>query len=129
MAKLKPFILPEPTLRARRIVDICDDHVYGACFKQNCLKSHEICRLDDGSDLFATEKLLPVPNVFNRERRTVSRGERPFDDDGPGRHSVQGPRHDNDYEEVGKIAILPTTDEVQASYPFDRKTLTDQRRS
>ena len=117
MAKFKPFILPKPTLQARRIVDICDEHVYGACFTQDCPKSHEVCRLNDGSDLFAAEKLVTVPNVFNRERRTISRGERPFDDDGPGRYSLQGPRHDNDYEEIGRIAILPTIDEVQLPFP------------
>ena len=117
MAGVKAFILPSPTLRARKLDDICDDHVHGTCFTQDCPKSHEICRLDDGSDIFAAERLVTIPNTFSHDRRIIARGERPFDDDGPGRISLSGPRHDNDYEDIGKITILPTTDEVRFVVP------------
>ena len=111
-AMVKPFVLPIPALQTRKLDEICDDHVFGTCFTRDCPKSHEICCLDDGSDLSAAEKLMTVPNTFSRERRFIARGERPFDDDGPGKHSFNGPRHDNDYEDIRKITILPTTDEV-----------------
>ncbi|KKY26734.1 putative nfx1-type zinc finger-containing protein 1 [Phaeomoniella chlamydospora] len=38
----------------------------------------------------------------------------PFDDDGPGNLSVEGPRHDNDHVNIRNIQILPTTDEILA---------------
>ena len=37
-----------------------------------------------------------------------------FTDDGPGRLSAFGPRHDNDHDEYRKVKILPTTDEILA---------------
>jgi hypothetical protein len=36
----------------------------------------------------------------------------PFEDDGPGMFAKHGPRHDNDHEDISKIKIFPTTDEV-----------------
>ncbi|OAG40425.1 hypothetical protein AYO21_05325 [Fonsecaea monophora] len=40
----------------------------------------------------------------------------PFTDDGPGKLSIFGPRHDNDHEDYRKIKILPTADEILAVY-------------
>ena len=37
-----------------------------------------------------------------------------FTDDGPGKLSVFGPRHDNDHDDFRKIDILPTPDEILA---------------
>ncbi|EXJ56956.1 hypothetical protein A1O7_07300 [Cladophialophora yegresii CBS 114405] len=47
----------------------------------------------------------------------LSRDPRPplsFTDDGPGRLSLLGPRHDNDHDDFRKIKILPTQDEILA---------------
>ena len=35
--------------------------------------------------------------------------------DGPGQLSAQGPRHDNDYEDICKIQIMPTAEEIRST--------------
>jgi hypothetical protein len=32
---------------------------------------------------------------------------------GPGQHRKEGPRHDNDFDDIGKIRIAPTSEELQ----------------
>jgi hypothetical protein len=51
------------------------------------------------------------PNFLSLEDRPIHHA---FDNDGPGRLSSLGPRHDNDHINFQDIQILPTTDEILA---------------
>ena len=87
------------------------DFIGGFCRKGNeCAKSHDICGVPDNRA--RTPPLNSLPNFLSLEPRALPRQEIPFESDGPGQLSIQGPRHDNDYVEIQRISILPTTDEI-----------------
>ncbi|KAG5949969.1 hypothetical protein E4U53_005601 [Claviceps sorghi] len=62
-------------------------------------------RLEVGNDIVAYQD-LPVEPVI-RENFVLRR-------DFPGRLSANGPRHDNDFEDISKISILPTFEEIMS---------------
>ena len=103
-AKLQPSTLPQlPT------GSVCQDHIEGFCRRGNeCAKSHAICAVP--SNLPATPVLDCPPNLLSFDPRVSARDCLPFDNDGPGHLSRFGPRHDNDYEDIQHIQILPTAE-------------------
>ncbi|KAG6009649.1 hypothetical protein E4U21_001713 [Claviceps maximensis] len=62
-------------------------------------------RLEVGNDIVAYHD-LPVEPVI-RENFVLRR-------DFPGKLSAEGPRHDNDFEDISKISILPTFEEIMS---------------
>ena len=105
-AKLQPSTLPRLPLSS-----VCQDFVEGFCRRGNeCSKSHSICAVLDERP--GSPVLECPPNFLSLDSRVYPRGSLPFDNDGPGRFSRWGPRHDNDHEDIQHIRILPTTDEI-----------------
>ncbi|KAK2761189.1 hypothetical protein FQN54_001710 [Arachnomyces sp. PD_36] len=60
------------------------------------------------------KKPATAPNHLSLVPREVAKGNKRFDDDGPGGLSAAGKRHDNDHVKIRDIQILPTTDEILA---------------
>lgn len=104
------------SLESQPLYSVCEDYVNGYCANdQNCNKSHKIVLLDGTSVVKDPITLVKCNHLLYEPRKGPKRGESAFDSDGPGRLCTNGPRHDNDYEEIGDIKILPTTDEVCVS--------------
>ena len=105
-AKLQPSTLPQLPAAL-----VCQDYIEGFCRRgDECAKSHSICAVP--SNIPATPVLDCLPNLLSFDPRVSPRDCLPFDNDGPGRLSAFGPRHDNDHEDIQLIQILPTTDEI-----------------
>ncbi|KAG6014275.1 hypothetical protein E4U43_006735 [Claviceps pusilla] len=60
-------------------------------------------RIEVGNDIIAYQDLPAEP--VTREKFVLRR-------DFPGRLSAEGPRHDNDFDDISKISILPTFEEI-----------------
>lgn len=98
---------------------LCRDHLKGFCRKGDaCSQSHAIYRVVSGAQ--SAEAPAPIsstPNVLLVSPRLSPRVHSIFDHDGPGRLSINGPRHDNDHTNIRNIRILPTADEILARRP------------
>ena len=102
-----------PRLECIPLSAICQDFVYGFCKNRDaCSKIHKIVLVQDTT--IPTTPVTPssISNYLSLEPRVALPSDRTFDEDGPGRLSTAGARHDNDFESIKDIRILPTTDEV-----------------
>ena len=90
---------------------LCTDYINGFCRRgDKCYKSHEICVVP--TDIPQSLTIKCQANCLSLEPRHFPLSKRPFDGDGPGFLSKNGPRHDNDHVDIKDIRILPTTDEI-----------------
>ena len=106
-----PHIVPH--LEKIPLSEICSDFVDGFCpNKDACSKSHKVVLVQELSSTKRTDRLSSVPNILSLEPRVAPQDGVMFDEDGPGSLSSAGARHDNDFESIKDIKILPTTDEV-----------------
>ena len=117
MTYIKAGQLESSTLPQLPIASLCLDFINGFCRRgDQCAKSHEICAVPGTTSPMSVGDCLRR-NYLSLEPRRVSQIEPLFDDDGPGRLSKYGPRHDNDHINVKNIKILPTTDEILCRRP------------
>ncbi|KAL9127763.1 MAG: hypothetical protein Q9217_003421 [Psora testacea] len=90
---------------------LCQAFIDGFCRRGHaCQKSHEVCAIDDDSQ--PKPRLTSFPNHLSLTPRVSLLDHSPFNDDGPGDLSTDGPRHDNDHVDIRHVEILPTTDEI-----------------
>ena len=102
-----------PHLEKVPLSEVCSDFVDGFCPNRDaCSESHKVVRIQEHSSTKRTEHLPSVPNFLSLEPRVAPQDGVMFDEDGPGSLSSAGARHDNDFESIKDIKILPTTDEV-----------------
>ncbi|KAL8827937.1 MAG: hypothetical protein Q9191_002883 [Dirinaria sp. TL-2023a] len=62
--------------------------------------------------VYENTELQTEPNILSVEPRRAPDDETQLDIDGPGHLSHHGPRHNNDQENIFKIKVLPTADEI-----------------
>ena len=110
MTAIRAAKLFPPAIPTRAISDLCVDFVDGFCRAgDTCTKSHEICEILTQA---IKEPLAELqPNTLALHPRIVPKNQ-PFDHDAPGVLSANGARHDNDFVDIHKIRVLPTTDEI-----------------
>ncbi len=109
---IKAAHLVKSTLRQLPPDALCQAFLDGFCRRGHvCDKSHEICRVED-ERVQAAQPVLCPSNFLSLTPRFLHPDQSPFDDDGPGWLSSNGPRHDNDHVKIEHIQILPTADEV-----------------
>lgn len=108
--------LPTPVLPQCIESSLCKEHLKGFCRNGDaCSQSHVIYRVVSGAQ--APEVPSPIsstPNTLCVRPRLPPKDESVFEHDGPGRLSINGPRHDNDHVNIRNIRILPTADEILA---------------
>lgn len=110
MSGIKAQVELSPHLESQPLAGICMKFVNGFCPEGNsCWQSHRIVIIEDERLHAAIES---ITNILDIEYRYIKR--KAFDNDGPGHRSMSGPRHDNDFERIQDIRILPTTDEVRS---------------
>lgn len=111
--------LPAPVLSQCIESSLCRDHLKGFCRTGDaCSQSHAIYRVVNQAQ--SSEVPAPItstPNVLRVSPRLSPKESKIFDHDGPGRLSINGPRHDNDHVNIRNIRILPTADEILAHRP------------
>lgn len=109
--KLKPPVLPQCIESA-----LCKEYLKGFCRNgDGCSESHAIYRVyDDSQNPQVSACTVNNPNALCLTPRPSPTN---FDHDGPGNLSVNGPRHDNDHEDIRQIQILPSTDEILSRRP------------
>lgn len=123
-------ILAEQILPKRPAKALCDDHIRGLCRAgSRCAKVHDIYRLwEERAHPWTEDELTGFDNFLTLEPRVISK-ETPFENDGPGRLSRYGCRHDNDFVDIRNIRILPTTDEILCDRrPYMPSTQNDSSR-
>lgn len=112
MRQIKAQRLQQAALPTRPLESVCKDFVDGFCRQgDRCTRSHDICITDDGTQS-AIGHGLATSNYLSATPRSMPTDKRVFEEDGPGDLSGQGTRHDNDYVDIRRIQILPTTDEI-----------------
>ena len=90
---------------------LCKDFLHGFCPKgELCSQSHMICEPIEHT--YVNTDLQREPNILSLEPRRVPNDEAELDIDGPGNLSHYGPRHNNDHENIFKVKVLPTADEI-----------------
>ena len=105
-ARIEQSILPQLPLAS-----LCSDFVNGFCRRgEGCTKSHEICAVSE--TLSPSTLINSSPNFLRLDPRGSLHAKHFFEEDGPGRFSRIGPRHDNDHVNIQDIRILPTADEI-----------------
>lgn len=118
MTNVKSASIPESALLSQKLSNLCADYVDGFCrHGDNCLKSHEVCRVTNGDTHTAKPELWSAPNYLSLKATLLRLGGRGFDSDGPGHLSSAGARHQNDHVDIRNITILPTTDEILCPRP------------
>ena len=104
-------LFPPSSLTQIPLESLCSDFLDGFCRQgDDCHKSHQICAVP-----IRKTQAIPVQaphNFLSFEPRGLLRNQQPFESDGPGILSVDGPRHDNDHVNIEDIRILPTVDEI-----------------
>ena len=109
----RAFSAPQPVLQDLTESELCNLSLVGftSSCKGNCpLPSHQIFRVTGTEDDHRPIRLPFVQNTLSTAKRLKSKD--PFDHDGAGKYCDTGPRHDNDFESIRDIKILPTTDEI-----------------
>ena len=96
------------TSKGRSKYPLCDAFLNGSCKSEGCTPDrHAMYPLMTKNEI---DSLVPsVTNVLTTKARKADR----FDDKyNAGPTGANGPRHDNDYESIADVKILPTIDEV-----------------
>lgn len=94
---------------------LCSDHLQGYCrLGERCPRSHEICQVATTAPAVSNVEARTQNelNALTFEPRRPPGDKSDLDVDGPGYLSHYGPRHDNDHEDISRIKILPTMDEI-----------------
>lgn len=111
--------LAAPALPQCIETSLCRDHLKGFCRNGDaCSQSHAIYRVvNDAQSRAASAPTSSTSNTLRVSPRLSPKDDSLFDHDGPGRLSINGPRHDNDHVVIRNIQILPTADEILAHRP------------
>jgi hypothetical protein len=122
MESYKALVPPPPALEERNLRELCPDYVAGYCINDCHPTTHQIFRIC-GTEGNRVRLCMHANFLTAHHHRLKSKD--PYDSDGAGRHSLAGPRHDNDYEDIQDIKILPTIDEVCISKTMKPSTDSD----
>lgn len=115
MTNIRAGCLPASSLQKLPASALCSDYLGGFCRRgDKCLKVHEICAVAEANrqELQGPDCLAGPTNYLLESPRLTPLDKCVFDDNGPGKLSSHGVRHDNDHVDIRDIQILPTTDEI-----------------
>lgn len=111
----------KPSLPVVKVPFLCKDFLFFDCQNTDCPYSHEFALLEpiEAAEAAKTKVASDTTNVLRSATR-FGYDRLPLESfsDLPGDQSMCGPRHDNDYQFVDKMSVLPTTDEVGCLHPF-----------